>query len=171
MKEIKNNKKGFTLIELLVVVLIIGVLAAIALPQYKLAVGKSKFSTLKNITRSLTESAQRYYLINNVYPKKVTDLDIEFDLKREINVSYGIQFETYNGINCTVWNENNQNRVACIKTIFGNDIAFYMNRDLVKPMSCIAFSTNVNDFINRLCKNETGKTGKLTNSSYYIYLY
>ena len=47
------NKKGFTLIELLVVVLIIGILAAIALPQYFKAVEKSRSTEALSIMGSL----------------------------------------------------------------------------------------------------------------------
>jgi len=55
-------KKAFTLIELLVVVLIIGILAAIALPQYQVAVEKSRASEAFLTIKSMREAAQRVVL-------------------------------------------------------------------------------------------------------------
>ena len=68
--------KGFTLLELLVVVLIIAVLAAVALPQYKKAVYKSRFATLKNLTESVATAEDIFYLGNGKYTSYFNNLDI-----------------------------------------------------------------------------------------------
>ena len=73
----KENKKGFTLIELLVVVLIIGVLAAIALPQYKKAVWKSRATNLQTQISAIGDAIQRYYLVHDTWASEFDDLDID----------------------------------------------------------------------------------------------
>ena len=73
------NKKGFTLIELLVVVLIIGILAAVALPQYFKAVEKSRATEALSIMGSISAAMERARLVSkeNKYPTTLVSLDIE----------------------------------------------------------------------------------------------
>ena len=69
--------KGFTLIELLVVVLIIGILSAIALPQYTTAVEKSRSAEAITLMGTLRYAAERTRLQTGDWPEDFTVLDIE----------------------------------------------------------------------------------------------
>ena len=72
-----NNQKAFTLIELLVVVLIIGILAAVAVPQYQLAVTKSRVSVILPMLRSIKNAEETFYLANGQYTSDSGLLDID----------------------------------------------------------------------------------------------
>jgi prepilin-type N-terminal cleavage/methylation domain-containing protein len=76
MQNRKNFKKGFMLIELLVVVLIIGILAAIALPQYQNAVLKSKMAQSLPILKGISAAQEEYFLINGSYADGFQKLSI-----------------------------------------------------------------------------------------------
>jgi prepilin-type N-terminal cleavage/methylation domain-containing protein len=77
-KSSKPSLRGFTLIELLVAVLIIGILAAIALPQYQFAVKKSRAMEILSIIRTIAQAEEIYYLTNGRYTANKDELDVDF---------------------------------------------------------------------------------------------
>jgi len=67
MFKMLNNKKGFTLIELMIVVAIIGILAAIAIPNFLKYQAKSKQSEAKVNLKAVFTSEQSYFAEKNTY--------------------------------------------------------------------------------------------------------
>ncbi len=74
------KSRAFTLIELLVVVLIIGILAAVALPQYSKVVQRTRNVELKQLIRTVAEAEQVYYLANGKYAGNFNELDVDLPL-------------------------------------------------------------------------------------------
>lgn len=70
-------KSGFTLIELLVVVLIIGILASIAVPQYQKAVEKSRATQAITLLKSLRQAAVEYHMASGTFPLSFDELSID----------------------------------------------------------------------------------------------
>ena len=101
-----NNTKAFTLIELLVVVLIIGILAAVALPQYQRAVKKTYGAEVLSAAHTLDKAMQAYYMANGKYigGNEGHLLDIQMPKGKhfrysQIGCDYNVGTEEFQGVN------------------------------------------------------------------------
>ena len=169
-----KGRRGFTLIELLVVVLIIGVLAAVALPQYQKAVMKTRYATLKNLTHSIATAEMVYHLANDGYTAELTDLDISLTggvFNEETPRQY-----VYPWGSCYVkQNSDTKITIRCVNIDISMGYVTVLEQGNAPRISCYVLgSLDEEDFPlqHQICKEETGlqrRTGaSAADGNYYI---
>ncbi len=90
-------RNGFTLIELLVVVLIIGILASVALPQYQKAVEKSRAAQAFTLLKAVAQASEAYFLANGQDALSFDELTVDVSWPRTARVIGGAQDTRSNG--------------------------------------------------------------------------
>ena len=164
------KKTGFTLIELLTVVLIISILAAIALPKYKMAVLKSRFATIKNLTHRILDAQREYYLIHNEYSTNFSDLNIDMPQDYIKKITYtNSEYYYYNKYICFTSKAEEVAYCSLTKTdgtqYLGYQIYFNWGRDNKALALCYVLGTPLDDYRDTFCQMETGRTSYATLST------
>jgi prepilin-type N-terminal cleavage/methylation domain-containing protein len=83
----RRTSRGFTLIELLIVVVIIGVLAAIAIPKFQSTKGKANAATLKSDLRNLATAQEAYFYEHLAYTTNTAALNVS--LSTGVTITWG----------------------------------------------------------------------------------
>lgn len=92
-----SQRNGFTLIELLIVVVIIGILAAVAVPKFQNTKGKANAASLRSDLRNLATAEEAYFYENGTYTSSLAALNF--------NGSPGVTF-TFGAATAGGWSAN-----------------------------------------------------------------
>jgi prepilin-type N-terminal cleavage/methylation domain-containing protein len=74
---VSRARRAFTLIELLIVVVIVGIIAAIAVPKFQSTKGKANAAAMKADLRNLASAQEAYFFEKSVYASSASDLKLE----------------------------------------------------------------------------------------------
>ncbi len=162
MKSANTSRLGFTLIELLVVVLIIGILAAVAVPQYQKAVIKARYTEIKTFISNV-EKAMDLYILENGYSSGTTQVGLD-TLNLDVS-SYCITFDPATAlctaktfrtnrpiIRATEWDMN----LYPNEDIFGSSNLFVMKSESTSDLFvCNAYSQKAKYLCDILTKDDS----------------
>ncbi len=74
MLKFKKNQKGFTLVEVLLVVVILGILAAVALPRFLTTRDESQRRTCQSNLSAMNAAIEEYQFMNGTWPTQISDV-------------------------------------------------------------------------------------------------
>ena len=147
-----KNNQAFTLIELLVVVLIIGILAAVALPQYQKAVAKSRFVQLQISFDALIKAHDLYFLEHGSYTNQLEDLTFTPSNVPEILCTVNEDVDS-----CVLYDKDHSFAFAALEKFRSNG----------KKLCCAYESSNW--VLEEYCRQLMGATEKKSNSNLRCY--